>query len=93
MTAAQRRAAEARMARRDRLERQKGRRGTRRSRYPGFMESDDDMEDEDLGGGVLSKRRTRRQYDERRDMDDLEGVEDVCSIERLILSSCTDRLC
>jgi DNA replication licensing factor MCM2 len=23
------------------------------------------------------KRRTRRQYDERRDLDDLDGVEDV----------------
>lgn len=69
------------MARRDRLERQKGRggRAARRSRYPGFMDSDDDMEDDDLGGGILSgtKRRTRRQYDERRDIDDLEGVEDV----------------
>lgn len=77
MTPAQRQAAEARMNRRDRLERQKGRRGARKSRYPGFMESDDDMEDEDLGAGILSKRRTRRQYDERRDIDDLEGVEDV----------------
>ena len=38
------------------------------------------MEDEDAtGGGLLSqmKRRTRRQYDERKDMDDLEGIEDV----------------
>ncbi len=80
MTPAQRQAAEARMNRRDRLERQKGRRGSRKSRYPGFMESDDDMEDEDLGAGILSKRRTRRQYDERRDIDDLEGVEDVRNI-------------
>lgn len=81
MTAAQRRAAEAKMARRDKVERQKSRggRAARRSRYPGFLESDDDMEDEELDGGILSgaKRRTRRQYDERRDMDDLEGVEDV----------------
>lgn len=81
MSAAQRRAAEARMERRDRMERRGGRggRAERRTRYPGFLESDD-MEDEDAaGGGLLSqmKRRTRRQYDERKDIDDLEGVEDV----------------
>ena len=80
MTLAQRRAAEAKMTRRDRIERKgRGGRAARRSRFPGFLESDDDMEDEDLDGGILAgqKRRTRRQYDERRDMDDLEGVEDV----------------
>lgn len=41
--------------------------------------------DEDVGeGGLISqmKRRTRRQYDERKDMDDMEGVEDV-SFSRL----------
>ena len=80
MTAAQRRAAEATMARRDRRQRRggPGERANRRTRYPGFLESDD-MEDEDMAGGLLSqmKRRTRRQYDEREDMDDLEGVEDV----------------
>lgn len=81
LSAAQRRAAEAKMARRDRLERRGGRgaRASRRTRYPGFLESDD-MEDEDMeDGGLLSqmKRRTRRQYDERKDMDDLDGVEDV----------------
>jgi DNA replication licensing factor MCM2 len=81
MTAAQRKAAETAMKRRDRLERRGGRgtRASRRTRYPGFLESDD-MEDEDMeDGGLLSqmKRRTRRQYDERRDMDDLDGVEDV----------------
>lgn len=80
MSAAQRRAAEASMARRDRLERG-GRRGARaaaRSRMPDFLQSDG-MEDEELDGGLLSKMktRTRRQYDERRDRDDLEGVEDV----------------
>ena len=81
MTAAQRRAAEAQMSRRDRMERRGGRggRASRRTRFPGFLESDD-MEDEDAAdGGLLSqmKRRTRRQYDERRDMDDLDGIEDV----------------
>lgn len=80
MSAAQRRAAEANMARRDRLERG-GRRGARaaaRSRMPDFLQSDD-MEDDDVDGGLLAgmKRRTRRQYDERKDLDDLEGVEDV----------------
>jgi Mini-chromosome maintenance protein 2 len=69
------------MARRDRLERG-GRRGARaaaRARGPEFLYSDD-MEEDDADGGLLSgmKRRTRRQYDERRDLDDMEGVEDVC---------------
>lgn len=80
MTAAQRRAAEATMERRDRRERRGGQggRAARRTRYPGFLESDD-MEDEDAAGGLLSqmKRRTRRQYDERKDLDDMDGVEDV----------------
>ena len=80
LTAGQRRAAEASMARRDRLARG-GRRGTRaaaRSRMPEFLQSDD-MEDEGLDGGLLSgmKRRTRRQYDERPDADDLQGIDDV----------------
>jgi DNA replication licensing factor MCM2 len=81
MTAAGRRAAEAQMARRDRLERAggRGRRAARRSRAPAFLDSDDAIE-EDLDDVELArmKRRTRRQYDERRDIDDLEGVEDVC---------------
>ncbi|KAH9929621.1 MCM-domain-containing protein [Epithele typhae] len=86
MTAQQRRAAEASMARRDRMERG-GRRGARaaaRSRMPNFLQSDD-MEDEDVGGGLLDgmKRRTRRQYDERRDFDDLDNVEDELPLEQL----------
>lgn len=84
LSAAQRRAAEAQMARRDRLERRggKGARAARRTRYPGFLESDD-MEDEDtVSGGLLSqmKRRTRRQYEPRQNVDDLEGIEDVSEI-------------
>ncbi len=80
MTAAQRRAAEANMARRDRLQRG-GRRGARaaaRGIMPDFLQSDD-MEDDGLDGGLLSgmKRRTRRQYDERKDIDDLQGIDDV----------------
>jgi DNA replication licensing factor MCM2 len=68
------------MARRDRQERG-GRRGTRaaaRARGPDFLYSDD-TEGGDLDSGLLSgmKRRTRRQYDERRDVDDMEGIEDV----------------
>ena len=79
-----RRRAEAAMARRDRLA-QGGRRGQRaaaRSRAPDFLQSDDDGYLDDLGdGGLLSgmKRRARRDYDERRDIDDMEGVEDVRS--------------
>lgn len=81
LSAVQRRQAERRMAQRDRMERT-GRRGERASRRnrPSFLGSDD-MDDEDrfandLGVGRM-RRRTRRQYDERRDMDDLEGVGDV----------------
>lgn len=80
ISAADRRAAEAKMARRDRLEHAggRGRRAARRSRAPAFLDSDDAIE-EDLDDVELTrmKRRTRRQYDERRDMDDLDGVEDV----------------
>ncbi|KAI0694356.1 MCM2/3/5 family-domain-containing protein [Cytidiella melzeri] len=87
LSASQRRAAEAKMDRRDRFERRggTGSRAARRTRYPGFLESDD-MEDEDMaGGGLLSqmKRRTRRQYDERKDLDDLDGVEDEIPLEQL----------
>ncbi|KAH8108108.1 MCM-domain-containing protein [Cristinia sonorae] len=86
LTAAQRRAAEAAMARRDRQGRRGGR-AARRARYPGFMdESDEDDMDEDMSGsGLLSgmRRRTRRQYDERRDMDDMDGVEDELPLEQL----------
>ncbi|RDX48006.1 MCM-domain-containing protein [Lentinus brumalis] len=86
MTAAQRRAAEANMARRDRLQRG-GRRGARaaaRGIMPDFLQSDD-MEDDGLDGGLLSgmKRRTRRQYDERKDMDDLQGIDDELPLEQL----------
>lgn len=70
------------MNRRDRLERT-GKQGTRaanRGRAPQFLE-DDDMDDEDALGDDLGvarmKRRTRRQYDERRDIDDVDGIDDV----------------
>jgi hypothetical protein len=48
---------------------------------PAFLGSDADLdEDEEMDDGLgisRMKRRTRRQYDERRDLDDLDGVEDV----------------
>ena len=73
---AARRAAEAKMAQRDRMERtgRRGARAARRSRYE-FVDAGDELD----GGLDISTipRRTRRQYDERRDMDDLDGIEDV----------------
>lgn len=82
ITGAARRAAEAQMARRDRLERagRRGQRAARRSHAPTFFGSDDGMDNEDIEddlGIALMKKRTRKQYDERPDLDDLEGVEDV----------------
>jgi len=81
LSIAARRAAEAKMARRDRMERggRRGARAARRSRHE-FFDSDDAGDEMDDGLGISSMpRRTRRQYDERRDIDDLDGVEDVCS--------------
>ncbi|KAF7984233.1 hypothetical protein HWV62_16046 [Athelia sp. TMB] len=88
MAPAARRAAEAKMAQRDRRERRGGKRGTRaaaRSRMPEFLQSDEEDEDIDMDGlGVAKmKTRTRRQYDERRDVDDLDGVEDEIPLEQL----------
>jgi len=82
LSVAARRAVELKMARRDRLERtgKRGSRAARRSRAPAFLGSDD-MEDEEMDdelGVSRMKRRTRRQYDERKDLDDLDGIEDVC---------------
>jgi DNA replication licensing factor MCM2 len=78
LSAAARRAAELKMARRDRLEGQRGSRAAGRRRGPGFVD-DDDMDDGDEDEEMVSrmKKRTRRPYDERRDIDDLEGVEGV----------------
>ncbi|KAF8743961.1 hypothetical protein AX14_013363 [Amanita brunnescens Koide BX004] len=87
LTAAERRAAEIAMGRRDRLERagRRGARAARRSRAPDFLQSDDaDAEDDmDELGVARMKRRTRRQYDERRDIDDLDGAEDELPLEQL----------
>ena len=87
MTGAQRRAAERTMAQRD-LREHGGRRGTRaaaRSRGPDFLLSDGLEEEDTMDSGLLSgmKRRTRRQYDERRDMDDMDGIEDVSPAARI----------
>jgi len=89
-TAAQRRAAEAFMRRRDAREgRREGRRAARRNRMPGMLSDDDeDLEEEDdPAGGLLAgtKPRVRRQYDERRDRDDAEGIDDVGHSEILTL--------
>ena len=77
------------MARRDRAERggRRGQRAARRSHAPTFLDSDADMEDDgdDELGLASMKARTRKQYDERRDADDLDGVEDVSLLTGLHL--------
>lgn len=80
MTAAQRRAAERTMAQRDRREGQGRRRGARaaaRSRAPDLLQSEESEGEAD--GGLLAgmKRRARRQYDERVEIDDAAGIEAV----------------
>ncbi|EPQ57599.1 MCM-domain-containing protein [Gloeophyllum trabeum ATCC 11539] len=77
------------MARRDRLERggRRGRRAAGRSRMPEYLLGSDGLADseDDITGGLLSgmKKRTRRQYDERRDQDDMDGIEDEIPLEQL----------
>jgi hypothetical protein len=82
LSAAARRAAEAKMRQRDRMERgsRRGMRAATRSHAPTFFDSDDAGGEDDDESGLLSGTRTRarRQYDERRDVDDMEGIEDVC---------------
>ena len=81
MSVATRRAAEAKMRQRDRAERggRRGMRAANRSHAPNFFDSDDASVGDDADSGLLSGTRTRarRQYDERRDVDDMEGIEDV----------------
>lgn len=81
MTAAQRRLVDAAMDRRDRVAGGRGRRAAARERMPHLMlsDSDGDDDDDDPTGGLLAglKARTRKQYDERRDIDDAEGIDDV----------------
>ena len=52
---------------------------------PGMLSDDDEdvEEEDDPAGGLLAgtKTRVRRQYDERRDRDDAEGIEDVSHLE------------
>ncbi|KAG6886144.1 hypothetical protein C0993_000662 [Termitomyces sp. T159_Od127] len=89
LTPEARRAAELKMARRDRRDRagKRGLRAARRSRAPAFLGSDDDMDEDDVMGDELGlsrmKARTRRAYDERRDMDDMDGIEDELPLEQL----------
>ena len=94
MDPAARRAAEIKMARRDRRESRGGRKGGRaaaRSRMPEFLQSEEEDDDMDGGLGVSRmKRRTRRQYDERRDIDDLDGVDDVRIFFFLLCNYTTD---
>lgn len=82
MSAAARRAAEAKMRQRDRMERgsRRGMRAATRSHAPSFFDSDGAGTEDDDESGLLSGTRTRarRQYDERRDVDDMEGIDDVC---------------
>jgi DNA replication licensing factor MCM2 len=87
LTRAQRLAAEAAMARRDRGL-PTGTRASRRQRAPAFLQSDDeDYGDLPPGAGLLEgidTRRRRRQYDERPEDDDMEGQgEDEVPLEEL----------
>jgi DNA replication licensing factor MCM2 len=82
MDPAARRAAEQAMERRDRATGGPGRRARLRDRMPNFL-SDGLSEDFDDDGDETSrllagmKPRVRKQYDERKDVDDAEGIEDV----------------
>ncbi|KAF7315586.1 DNA helicase [Mycena indigotica] len=82
LTMAERRIVEARMARRDRREAGGRRAGARRR---GQFIDDDDMDGGDEDEEELGRmaRRTRRQYDERRDIDDMEGIEGEIPYEQL----------
>ncbi|CAG8645726.1 5426_t:CDS:10, partial [Acaulospora colombiana] len=90
MDPAARRAAEQAMERRDRATgRGPGRRAAARERMPfilsdGMSEGGDD-EDMGLAGNLLAgmKPRVRKQYDERKDVDDAEGIEDTIPLEHL----------
>lgn len=89
MTAAQRRAAEREIARRN--QNMRGRRGggraANRSIAPNLLGEDDDGDDDEVDGLVpIVKRRTRRDYDERRDIDDAAGMDDDVRIDRFILN-------
>ncbi|CAE6419282.1 DNA replication licensing factor mcm2 OS=Schizosaccharomyces pombe (strain 972 / ATCC 24843) GN=mcm2 PE=1 SV=1 [Rhizoctonia solani AG-1 IB] len=91
LTAEQRRAAERDMALRDRRDARRGQggRAARRSNAPDFLRDDDeDMDDDLMDGGLLSdltKRRTRRQYDERQGIDDAAGgdMDEVLPMQEL----------
>ena len=90
LSAAARRAAEKEMERRDRR-RGRGARAARRSRAPAFLQDDDDDDDDDPSGGLLAgmKKRTRKQYDEREDIDDAEGADDVGAFPDVVFNLCS----
>ncbi|KAK7057109.1 DNA helicase [Favolaschia claudopus] len=84
LSIAARRAADLKMDRRARLQ-GAGRRAQRRARGQGFVDDDDGMDDGDEDEEMISRmnKRTRRPYDERRDIDDMEGVEGEIPLEQL----------
>ena len=88
MSAAQRRRAELAMEQRDRRERRGGRgaRAAKRSHAPDLLMSES-SDEEGLDGGLLAgtKRRARRHYDERVEVDDAAGVE---AVRFLLLVAC-----
>ena len=75
--------------------RREGHRAARWNRMPGILSDDDeDLEEEDDPAGRLlagTKTRVRRQYDERRDRDDAEGIEDVKSLSEILIFDSTYR--
>ncbi|KAJ3748829.1 MCM-domain-containing protein [Lentinula detonsa] len=84
LSAAARRLAEKKMDRRDRATRGgRGARAAQRSRAPAFLDEEEDDMDEDDDELLRMKRRTRRQYDERRDVDDMDELEDELPLEQL----------
>ncbi|KAJ3988511.1 MCM-domain-containing protein [Lentinula detonsa] len=84
LSAAARRLAEKKMDRRDRATRGgRGARAAQRSRAPAFLDEEEDDMDEDDDELLRMKRRTRRQYDERRDVDDMDEMEDELPLEQL----------
>jgi len=79
LTVEQRRAAEVEMTRRDRGTLRRGGRTTTRRRLD-FIESDEEEAEDGTMGGIIPpgvKIRARRVYDERRNIDDAEGMDEA----------------
>lgn len=66
------------LARRDQMERagRRDRRAAHRSCMPQFL--DNEETEGDTMDNELSAMRTRRRYEERQDIDDINGIEEVC---------------